>query len=198
MKRPDALDKLSPQRENAVGFSCVPSQRDSGAGWYSTICMMAAIVSVFVVLFGFFLRPAFVQGNSMSPTLEQGDFLLVQRLFSMPEQGDVVVLSVPQFGHPIIKRVIAVAGQTVDMDIGSGTVTVDGAVLDEPYLNETMYYAGAAAVSFPAEVPPGCIFVMGDNRNDSTDSRDIGFIPQSAVLGRAVLRVFPPTGTKGL
>ncbi len=198
MKHPVVLEEAPPQRENAVGFSCIPSPHDSRAGWYPTICTMAAIVAVFVVVFGFLMRPAFVRGESMSPTLEEGDFLLIQRLFSMPEQGDIVVLFAPQFNHPIVKRVIAVEGQTVDLDGKTGTVTVDGKVLDEPYLKDPLLYTGGGSLSLPAVVPENCIFVLGDNRNDSTDSRDIGFIPQSAVLGKAVLRVFPPTGTAGL
>ena len=75
MKHPVVLEEAPPQRENAVGFSCIPSPHDSRAGWYPTICTMAAIVAVFVVVFGFLMRPAFVRGESMSPTLEEGDFL---------------------------------------------------------------------------------------------------------------------------
>ena len=107
-----------------------------------------------------------------------------------------MVLSVEQFDHPIVKRVIAVAGQTVDLQ--NGRTIVDGVALDEPYLKEPMFYSGGGELHYPVTVPEGMMFVMGDNRNDSTDSRDIGFVSQSAVLGKAVLRIFPPTGTAGL
>ena len=91
----------------------------------------------------------------------------------------------------IIKRVIAVAGQTVDIDFSRGIVMVDGQVLEEPYISEPTYMK--RDVQFPVTVPEGCVFVMGDNRNRSLDSRDssIGMIDQQSILGKAVFRLFP-------
>ena len=130
----------------------------------------------------------------MLPTLHHGDMLLLQSLGYEPRAGDVVVLN-KEFGsihEPIVKRVIALGGQRVDIDYGAGTVSVDGRVLDEPYLAETMEpptYENITSV----EVPEGSIFVMGDNRNYSTDSRDslLGTVDTDYILGKAVLALWP-------
>ena len=113
-----------------------------------------------------------------------------------PEQGDIVVLNktTADFleGEAIVKRVIAVGGQTVDIDYDAGTVAVDGQVLDEPYIHEAMLcptYENQTHI----EVPEGSIFVMGDNRNHSSDSRDVtlGTVDERYVLGRAVCVLLP-------
>ena len=137
-----------------------------------------------------------VEGSSMVPTLRDGDMLLLQSLGYTPKQGDVVVLTKP-FGRvtgPIVKRVIAIEGQTVDIDYDAGTVTVDGTVLDEPYLNEPMERPADPNESITSvTVPEGHIFVMGDNRNHSSDSRDerLGVVDRRCVLGRALLVLLP-------
>ncbi len=109
-----------------------------------------------------------------------------------PTPGDVVVIVQPESDTPaIIKRIIAVEGQTVDINFSFGTVTVDGQVLEEDYINEPTYMK--RDVDFPVTVPQGCVFVMGDNRNRSLDSRDssIGMVDQRYILGKAVFRLFP-------
>lgn len=154
-----------------------------------------------VILFTLVFRIVGVQGKSMLETLHEGDRVIISNLFYTPSQGDIVVISrnytndenqvSTRDNEPIIKRVIATEGQTVDIDFDTGVVTVDGQVLDEPYINTptNLHYD----VEFPQTVPEGCIFVMGDNRNNSLDSRssEIGMIDERYVLGHAVFRILP-------
>ncbi len=129
----------------------------------------------------------------MYPTLQNGDKLvLLSGFLYEPQIGDVVVVKAVDFDEePIVKRVIAMEGQTVDIDFDTGDVWVDGVLLDEPYINDlTTRYEG---VDFPITVPENCIFVMGDNRLHSTDSRNpsIGCIDKRYVLGKAVQIIMP-------
>ena len=151
-------------------------------------------ITVVTVLFAFLVRLVNVDGSSMYPTLHHGDMLLLQSVGYEPKQGDVVVLTKAfrDVDGPIVKRVIAVGGQTVDIDYDAGTVAVDGQVLDEPYIHEAMLcptYENQTHI----EVPEGSIFVMGDNRNHSSDSRDVtlGTVDERYVLGRAVCVLLP-------
>ena len=159
--------------------------------WLQALVM--ALVAL-ILLFTFVGRIIGVDGSSMYPTLHDRDMLLLQSVGYTPRQGDVVVLTKAfrDVDGPIVKRVIAVGGQTVDIDYAAGTVSVDGEVLDEPYINEAMLppsYANQTHI----EVPEGSIFVMGDNRNHSSDSRDValGVIDERYVLGRAVCVLLP-------
>ncbi|MEQ2457050.1 signal peptidase I [Flavonifractor sp. CLA-AP-H34] len=159
--------------------------------WLQALVM--ALVTL-ILLFTFVGRIIGVDGSSMYPTLHDRDMLLLQSVGYTPRQGDVVVLTKAfrDVDGPIVKRVIAVGGQTVDIDYAAGTVSVDGEVLDEPYINEAMLppsYANQTHI----EVPEGSIFVMGDNRNHSSDSRDValGVIDERYVLGRAVCVLLP-------
>ena len=129
----------------------------------------------------------------MVPTLHHGDMLILQSLGYKPRQNDVVVLTKESFmEQPIVKRVIAVGGQTVDIDYTENTVYVDGVALDEPYINELMEDLGPESITH-AEVPEGSIFVMGDNRNHSSDSRSprLGVVDERYVLGRALMVLLP-------
>lgn len=133
-----------------------------------------------------------VVGSSMVDTLHEGDRIIISNLFYTPKQGDIVVLRKETLrDDAIVKRVIAVAGQTVDIDFEKGIVYVDGVAIDEPYIYEPTF----ACEDFDGEVtvPDGCVFCMGDNRNGSTDSRDsrVGMIDTREILGRAILRVYP-------
>ena len=155
--------------------------------------LVAALITL-ILLFTFVGRIIGVDGESMYPTLHHGDLLLLQSIGYEPEQGDVVVLT-KEFDAsegPIVKRVIAVGGQTVDIDYDAGTVSVDGQVLDEPYINEPMERPMGESIS-DVVVPEGSIFVMGDNRNHSSDSRDVtlGTVDERYVLGRAVWVLLP-------
>ena len=158
--------------------------------------VQALVCSVLAVglLFTFGARLIGVDGHSMVPTLQDGDRLLVlnSMLCGGYEPGNIVVLRKESFlPTPIVKRVIATAGQAVDIDFGSGVVYVDGRRLHEDYINELTFTA--EGTEFPLTVPEGCVFVMGDNRNHSTDSRSaqLGTIDQRYIIGRAVFLALP-------
>ena len=155
------------------------------------VSWLVGILLVFLLLF----RVIVVSGPSMNQTLVNGDYLLLINniLYTQPKQGGVVVAAKESFknGEPIIKRVIATEGQWVDIDFETGIVYVNGNALDEPYVNTpTNLYEG---VEFPLMVEEGCIFVMGDNRNESKDSRspEIGLIDQREILGKAIFLFLP-------
>ena len=153
------------------------------------------ILALILVVFTFCMRVVIVSGSSMFSTLVDGDYLLLinRPLCGELERGDIVVASKKSFddGEPIIKRVIATEGQTVDIDFKKGVVYVDGKELPEPYIAEPTHRN--ISMDFPATVPENCVFVMGDNRNHSADSRDasLGMVHESCILGRLLLRILP-------
>jgi len=160
--------------------------------WFEAICFsMIAVILVFTL----FIRSAQVEGDSMLPNLEGGDrLLLVNTAITDVEYGDIVVITQPtSVGHPIIKRVIATEGQTVNINFNTGNVYVDGILLEEPYILDNTRDIPNNCVKFPFTVSEGCVFVMGDNRNNSTDSRDasVGEIDKRYILGKAFLRIYP-------
>lgn len=153
---------------------------------------IAVILSVVVLVFTFIVRVIGVDGQSMEPTLHDRDWMLISNLFYEPDYGDIVVLTKQQFmDKPIVKRVIATEGQTIDIDFASGRVSVDGRVLDEPYINDLT--TRQFDMQFPQTVPKGCVFVMGDNRNHSSDSRvgSLGMVDKRYIIGRLVFRILP-------
>ncbi len=166
------------------------SVKDEIFDWVSNITF---ILSAIVLIFIFAIRVVGVDGESMMPTLHHKDWLITSNLFYEPENGDIVVLSKDSFldGKMIVKRIIATEGQEIDIDFQNGKVYVDGKVLDEKYIDEptlTQY-----TTKFPAIVPKDHVFVMGDNRNHSADSRDanLGMVHESCILGRVILRILP-------
>ena len=170
-----------------------------GTGAFEWVqCIVTALVAC-ILIFVFPCRTVGVVGPSMQQTLIEPDRLIVSNLFYTPKQGDIVVLRKDSFKEdPIIKRVIAVGGQTVDIDFQEGVVYVDGVALDEPYVNAPTY--DPEDFTEPVEVPEGCIFVMGDNRNHSTDSRDgrIGVVDNRYIIGKALFRITPVSRFGGL
>ena len=164
-------------------------------GAYEWVQTLVYVVLAVVLLFTFVGRLSRVQGESMRETLQDRDLLLVLNgyLCGSYEDGDIVIAQMGDFndGAPIVKRVIATEGQTVDIDFNAGTVYVDGAALEEPYAREATWLA--EGVEFPLTVPAGCLFLMGDNRNDSEDSRsaDLGPVDSRCVIGKAVFLALP-------
>ncbi len=201
---------------NAGGFfvdeSCVDNsaeepevkQKGSVTGEiFEWLDVLATAIITVVIIFSLIFRVATISGESMTNTLQDKDKVIITNLAYTPKKGDIVVISrnadnsvegVTTGQVPIIKRVIAVAGQTVDIDFERGVVSVDGVELDEPYTRTPTNRMGD--VKFPVYVPDGYVFVLGDNRNDSLDSRymqigDGGLVDIRYILGHAVLRVFP-------
>lgn len=186
-----------------LDFELQPDQpeekkRPAGAELFEWLQMVLICVVGAVIAFNCVVRLSVVDGHSMDPTLEHGELMLVWGLGYEPKQGDVVVLNKTTANFlgeaAIVKRVIALGGQSVDIDYGTSTVYVDGVALKEDYtLPEEMYQKGGHMSGTHFEVPEGEIFVMGDNRNGSTDSRDdrLGTIHEDYVLGKAVAAVWP-------
>ncbi len=159
------------------------------------------ILAIILLIFTFLMRVVVVSGSSMFSTLADGDYLL---LINNPicgefEQGDIVVASMDRFldGEAIVKRVIATEGQTVDIDFLNGVVYVDGDALEEPYTYTPTNRS--QGLDFPLVVEEGCVFLLGDNRNNSRDSRfpQIGQVDTREILGKAVLLIMPGTGEPG-
>ena len=162
---------------------------------YEWVRALVGTVVAAGLVFTFVVRLVRVDGESMRETLQHNDSLLALNswLCGGYQAGDIIILAKPEFenGAPIVKRVIATGGQTVDIDFGSGTVYVDGSALEEEYIRElTLTPEG---LDFPVTLAENELFVMGDNRNDSSDSRlpEIGPVDTRHVLGRAVLLVLP-------
>ena len=164
------------------------------ASLHDLVFLISGVLLIFSLLF----RVVVVSGPSMNDTLVNGDwlFLVGNVLYDEPKTGDIIVASKDSFdnGAPIIKRVIATQGQEVDIDFSEGVVYVDGLALSEDYtLTPTTLFEG---IDFPLTVDDGCVFVMGDNRNNSKDSRspEIGLIDTREILGRAVFLILPGNG----
>ena len=184
-------EKSTEKEEKAKKESKLPLSFDI----VNIIC--SAVVAI-ALLFTFVFRFVGVVGPSMQPTLYEGDWLLVTAAkTSGYKYGDVVISTQPNmFNEPIVKRVIATGGQTVNIDFTTGEVFVDGVLLEEDYIaGNTIDSEG-----FPGSVtvPEGKLFVMGDNREHSTDSRSdaIGLLDERYIVGKAMVRVFPTDSIK--
>ena len=170
-------------------------QTAKGRDLYEWVQSLVGSVVVVVAIFTFVIRMMGVDGHSMLNTLQHGDRLLVvnSMLYHDYKYGDIVILRKNGVfdDDPIVKRVIAVEGQTVDIDFAEGIVYVDGEALEEDYIREPTYTA--EGTEFPLTVPEGSIFVMGDNRNGSSDSRDyrLGTVDTRYVIGKAAFLIFP-------
>jgi len=161
-------------------------------------CIVFAII-VAIFIFVFIGRAIGVDGRSMMGTLHNRDRVVISNLFYTPKNGDIVVFNSPmgsQDGTPLVKRVIATAGQTIDINFDTGDVIVDGVIIHEPYINDIT----RSRHNFEGEitVPEGHIFVMGDNRNSSSDSRDnrVGTVDTRFILGKVLFVAIP--GTDGI
>ena len=171
----------------------VPDIEASGKDMYDWVqCLIVALI-ICVVFFAFFVRIIDVVGTSMNPTLNNSDKMLVSGLFYKPQVGDVVVFKKDEYNpnKALVKRVIAVEGQEINIDFDRGIVYIDGQPIQEDYIAELTKtkedFIG------PKTVPEGCVFVMGDNRNMSTDSRktEIGMVDTRLILGKAYMVIYP-------
>ena len=163
--------------------------RDEAYGWIDVFIYGIIVIAL---LFTFLGRMAVVVGNSMEPTLYQDQCLIVSCFAYTPRRGDVIVFNTPGMeSGEMIKRVIAVSGDTVHIDEEQRSVTVNGEVLRELYLMSPTNKA--YDLKGPVTVPPGKLFVMGDNRSDSMDSRcnSVGFVDERNVYGKVLFRIYP-------
>lgn len=162
---------------------------------YEWIQSLLIALAVCVVIFLFFVRVIDVKGTSMVPTLQNADKMLVSGLFYKPKAGDIVVFKKDEYSpnKALVKRVIATEGQTINIDFDNGIVYIDGEPIKEDYINDLtnrkLDFIG------PQTVPEGCVFVMGDNRNMSTDSRkkEIGMVDTRLIIGKVYMVIFPTT-----
>lgn len=156
-------------------------------------CIVSAVICG-IFIFVFIGRTIGVEGDSMRQTLHWNDRIIMSNLFYTPKNGDIIVFRAPSDvfgGTPLVKRVIAVAGQTIDIDFDTGEVFVNNIRLDEPYINEPTH--NRLSFQGPVVVPDGFVFVMGDNRNHSSDSRDsrVGLVDTRYILGKVLFIVIP-------
>lgn len=160
--------------------------------WFPVFCITCIVL---IAVNFFVVRLAVVQGRSMNPTLWEGEYLVLWQLGYEPEAGDIVVINTSKSWRErdhIVKRIIGLPGQSVTIDYDSNTVTVDGILLEEPYINYSeedpmQPMEGQKIVQYT--VPENCVFVLGDNRNHSSDSRNAryGMIPTADILGKVVV-----------
>ena len=169
-----------------------PEEKSMGREILEWIVTILAAFAIAMLIKSFIFTIALLDGESMMPTLNNGDRLVVWRLGYQPQRGDIIVLQ--QAGKkPYIKRIIAVEGDTVDIDFNLHTVKVNGEILDENYILEPIARSGD--MIFPLTVDKDCVFVLGDNRNNSTDSRfsSVGQVMDEDIMGKATIRLFPFT-----
>jgi len=162
----------------------------------ASVAVSAVVVVLLVFVFGF--RMVGVLQRSMLPTLQEGQSLIVTAFMPKVKQHDIVIITEPSEREPLVKRVIALGGQTIKIDFEAGNIWVDGDLQDEPFIREAI--TTKCIENFPLnidtyvgemKIPEDSVFVMGDNRNDSHDSRGIGPIRKEYLLGKVLFRVKP-------
>ena len=186
-------EKETEQETEAQGVT----SRKKFRSFFEWIETFAVYFAIGIVLLTVFFRHSPVVGSSMYPTLKENDIVIVRQIFYSPKAGDIIVCQSETYGleKPLVKRIIATEGQTVSIDYQSWTVSVDGVILDEQYVNfqEDEPMRGSDHLEDTFTVPKGMLFVMGDNRNGSSDSRSssIGFIDERLVIGKVAFRLIP-------
>ena len=199
-----ATETVTPQNDSTTSGVQPPETR-----WFASLFdyleILVLSLCVVFLLFTFVVRMCSVSGPSMEPTLQNNDKLLVSDCFYTPARGDIVVFhqtvtdsSSPyykQFNETIIKRVIGVGGDRIRINFSTAEIFVNGEKIDETYLPTNLSYKNYVGVT-EYVVPEGKLFVLGDNRNNSTDSRSaiIGFVDERRVIGRVICRLYPGFG----
>ncbi len=183
-------------KNNGVSSNKFVAMRSEGpiAGFYDWIRCILFAISIVVICLTFVFRLVDVEGSSMDDTLATNDKVIVTNLFYTPKPQDIVVISHgAEYSKPIIKRVIATEGQTIEFDYEKDQIIVDGVVLDEPYIGDSTFAGNYCDYDIPEVIPEGKLFVMGDNRQVSLDSRraEIGLIDVENVIGKAQFVAFP-------
>lgn len=181
------------RRKKIIEAQTVAKENNSGKEMYDWIYSLIIALIICVIIFAFFIRIIDVVGTSMNPTLNNNDKMLVSGLLYEPSVGDVVVFKKNEYDpdKALVKRVIAVEGQEINMDFDKGIVYINGQPIVEDYILEpTMNKLDFIG---PKTVPEGCVFVMGDNRNASVDSRktEIGMVDTRLILGKAYFVIYP-------
>ena len=195
------MDEELRPREEAVAEEKKERKEKEKLDWrkefYSELRMLAVVLTVTILIFHFLTQLVVVVGSSMYPTLHEDDLLIAWRAGYEPRQGDIVVLhkETEYIKETVVKRIIATGGQTVEIDYDENAVYVDGVRLDEPYLNredeDVMIPKGDVK---SIDIPEGSVFVMGDNRNRSTDSLStpaLGVVDEDYIIGKAVFIFYP-------
>ena len=190
--------------ERSLNEQTIPEDKQNGSVYtefFDWITFIFSCVLCFIIFFTIFARAITVDGESMLPTLQDKNMLLVTDVAYTPEYEDVVIVYAPSlynkqantYGKTIVKRVIGLPGDTIRIDFGKGIVYRNGEALDEPYTNSLTNIQQNFPNNKEVTVPENRIFVLGDNRNDSKDSRsyDIGMIDLRYVMGKSLLRVWP-------
>ena len=193
---------LEPNQELASAEEereAVLPRKESGlSGLYDWVSAAIFALVLVTLVFSFCFRIVEVDGSSMNPTLWDAERLITSRIAYTPQRGDIVIIN-RYTKEPLVKRIVAVGGDRLRIDEDGGGVYVNGEKLDEPYTQGVTYplYFGTEE----QVVPEGCVFVMGDNRQNSTDSRymeEVGFVKESDLIGKAVFRFLPLSRFGGL
>ncbi|MBP5458988.1 MAG: signal peptidase I [Clostridia bacterium] len=172
----------------AVDVQNAETGPDPAEKWFDFVSTVAGAIAAVMLILVFLFRVVTVDGESMVPNLQDGDRLILTDVTTRYKHGEIVVIS-RNYDDPLVKRVVAVSGDTIDFQ--DGKVLLNGEVLDEPYIDQETYDVSSGPPDFPLTVPKGYVFVMGDNRGNSLDSRsyEVGLIDIHQILGKVVVHL---------